>query len=808
MISRFDVSNAFSRIFSDLKYSLIIMAAMSFGIGVALFLFSQVYARNYAVLPFKDSERLVYISRLEQDFVRTNGGLHNYDVNYFEKRQTSLNDFAAYENRSFTLSTTTVTKQVRGVATSSSFFKVTGIQPLMGRYILSSDDVEGTGSVAVIGYDLWKEVFQGSETAVGSLIKIDGLPITVVGVMPKGFEFPLNHGLWLSYRPPNLATPDGEGWNSVIGKLKDGVSLANAKEEFKNLASGIQSDFPQLYAEKSVAVHYYAKAFVANTLLLIKMMSVAALAILAMSLLSVVSLIVVRMLENSKQIAIKNAIGIPRNRIVVGPLLESFVLCALSCILAVYVSQIALMLSAGYIIGGSDPFWWSLVPIGKIWLAAILASTLAWLLTGLLPTYLAFKKLNLSALSGGKKGGVGGKIGPLMSVFVSLQVSCAFVLMVFTGVCIASFYKVIKADYGVNPRNFLTAWVQPAASLYPDLKNRIQYFQKLSQESMTLSDVKDVAFASALPGSLSYLSTYNGLDNDLSVNGASPQVIEIPISANFFSVFDVPLVEGRAFIAADDESSNQVVIVTKKIAKRISPNSSAVGKRLHLNPERNGPILTIVGVVPDLIYGSPVSFGVQFDNIYRPMTQVMPAWSGMVLAVKTKDNPYNLVQDLNQIARRVDPQVALTGVESYQDGLEANGWEFIALIYNFMPAAVLAFIMSAFGTYAIAARIVFQRTNDIGVMKAIGISDLNITKMLMFDMAKKLVVGLLFGAILFAAFIPNIISQLLVLEYGTLALIAMFVALALSVVFSVASYLPLAMIGRMNAITAINNSCG
>jgi predicted permease len=807
MITLFDLKNTLARLAKDKRYSLTILFSMSLGLGVFLFLFSQVYVRNYSTLPFTGGELIVYGSRFENDLARLDGALSDYDIHSLMKKQNVLDDMVAVERRKLTLSTTSFTEQVTGAATSSNMFKIADVPPILGRVFQASDDVQGAPPVLIIGYGIWERLFQKQNDLIGKVINVDGIPTAIVGVMPQGFRFPRSHDVWLSNMSLDLPGPNVNGWSSIIGKLKQGVSLEQADDAVKQIAKEIATEYPQEYSGKSMALQHYTKAFVQPTALLVSIMSIVAFSVLLMSLFSVVSLIIVKMIENTKEAAIKNALGIPFFRVIAGPLLESFILCALAGFLGLFLCYLGQKVAGSYVSSPSDAFWWEMKIGMHVILAAFLFSLVAWFFTGILPIYLALRKPSLSQLAGGRKGGGGNKAGPIMNSFVSLQVSCVFLLMVFTGICLYSLYKIANADYGVKTDGYTTAWVQPAASIYPELKNRIDYFQKLEQQMMQLPDVEKIAFAGALPGTDSYSSSYNSLETNLSNNGIYPEVNEIPISENFFDTFNTPLLKGRTFVAADDEAGELVVIISEDIERKISPGGSAVGKKIQLNPEKNGPLLTIVGVAPNLLYGPPISmYGDNLGALYRPMKQVMPSWYGMRLAIKLKSSLQSAEEKLLSAGRNVDPQVALTKLQTYNDFLTQNGNNFRSLAFNFTPATLLAFLMSALGIYAISARTAQQKINDIGVMKALGISDAQINKRFMLNALIKLAIGLVLGAVLFLTFMPNIISKLVVIDYKVLAVDSIVVSLVLTAVVLIASYIPLLKAHKLTPQEAINRS--
>ena len=805
MLTQFDIKNIIYRLARDKKYSLTILLSMSLGLGVFLFLFSQIYVRNYKTLPFTDGDRIVYGSRFESGLARLDGGLSDHDLNAIIKRQNVLDDLAAFERRRLTLSTSTFTEQIRGVATSSNIFKLAGVQPIAGRAIQSSDDESSAPPVVVIGYDIWERLFQKQIDLIGKVISVDGIPTAVVGVMPKGFKFPDNYDAWLSNMPHDLPGPNVNGWSSVVGKLKTGINLNQANDVFKQIAKDIELEYPREYSGKSIALQNYTKAFAKPISVLVSIMTIVALSVLLMSLFSVASLIIVKMIENTKEAAIKNALGIPFYRVIAGPLFESFILCALAGFLGVLLCYAGLKFAGSYVTIGSAPFWWEMKIDTHTIVAGLLYALTAWFTTGILPVYLALRRPRLSQLAGGRKGGGGNKVGPLMNSFISLQVSCVFLLMVFTGICLYSLHEVANANYGVKTDGYLTAWVQTPASIYPELNNRIDYFQKLEQQMMQLPGVEKIAFAGALPGVDSYSSTYSSPETNLSNNGSFPEINEIPISENFFDVFDIPLIKGRSFVAADNETAELVVIISEDVEKKVSPGASAIGKKIQINPDKDGPLLTVVGVAPSLLYGPPISiYGANVDALYRPMRQVMPSWYGMRLAIKTKPNSHNAEEQLLSAGRAADPQVALTKLQAYNDFLSQNGSGFRSLAFNFTPATFLAILMSALGIYAISARTTQQKINDIGVMKALGITDAQINRRFMVNAITKLIVGILLGAALLLALIPSIISKLVVIDYKVLVIDGIVVSTVLTVVVLIATFIPLLNAHKLTPQEAIN----
>jgi len=805
MINAFDVTQAAVRLYKDKKYTFVILLAISLGLAISLFLYAQVHTRLFAELPYADGDKIVYASRYERDLQRLDGGLLNYDAHYVQQRQTSLDSTAIIENRTFTIATSSSTQQVWGVATTSGLFQIASEPPLLGRTLLPSDDLPNAASVIVISHTLWNRLFQQDPSVIGREIKVDGVPTVVVGVMNSGFRFPTSHEAWLAYVPPQSADKAAEGWLAIMGKLKPGVSVAQADQEMKRLGKEIEQDNPKTYLGKTIQLQKFTTARAAPVKLITQVMTVVAISVLLMSCFSVTSLVIVRILSNTKEAAIKNALGIPARNIMLLPLLESFFLYAFAGAIGLLLCALAIKYGTNYVVPQWDPFWWRLTFNKSIIQAGLLFVLIAWMITGLVPVLMATNKRFYRQLNSGKKGGAGNQSSKFMNSVVALQVACTFVLMLSTGVAFSSFYNVLHTDYGFDSKNFLVTYIRLPESNYAALADRNSYYEKLTQEFSRVPGVQQVTYTSSRPGGSGYLSMINSTEIDLSQGGSYMQAIEIPIADNYFSTLNTPLLEGRKFTQSDDENSELVVIVSAELAKKLSPNGSAVGKKMQLNPDKDGLLLTIVGVAPDLLYGLPLSFyRIKMETIYRPSKQIMPVWSGMYFIAKTDVAPYSLVDELLTTARQIDAEVALEEPTSMEVALNDNASRFEMLLYNFIPATLIAFIMSALSIYAISARVMLQRTNDIGVMKALGLAEQRITRLFMRDTYIKLGAGLLLGSAFFVMFLPGIMSQLIIMNYWSIAVIALAVTLALTLLVVFASRIPLMKAHQLSPQEAIN----
>lgn len=808
MITSFDIRNSIARLAADHRYTLIVVLSMAMSLAISLFLYAQVYSINYKPLPFAEPDDIVNLGRTENgnEFP---SGLHYFDVNYFASRQRSLDDFCSYYEGPLIVATDRVTERIQTVMTSSNLFRITGIPALIGRTLLSSDDATGAPQVAVLGYEIWERLFDKSDNVIGKRISVEGKPVTIVGVMPEGFKFPRNNDLWVSFMPPADAVPDGEGWNTVIGRLKPRVTIDQAEDEFKVLTKELAEINPQLYKTKSVNLDFFTKANSRYMQLHISLLSVVAVAVLLMGCFSVANLLLVRILEHSKDSLIKVALGLPVWRVATGPLLESLWLCLGAAALGLWLCYLAIGRFGSYVTGQYWPFWWTLEMNPHLLLTGLFFVVLIWLATGIAPVLLALRKPTNSILAGGRKGGIGVQSGPVMNTLVSLQVMCAFILMVFTGLSMAALYMVNQAGYGVATKGFITAEIRMPSASYSAMSDRADYLDKLRQVLYGAGQVKNVAFANALPGQYAYSISYTTADRDLAGADGYPLVMSISASENLLDMLEVELLEGRGFLPSDAEDAQKVAIINKHMADKVWPNTSPIGKQFQASPERDGKMITVIGVMPNIVHGLPVTFDdYGQDFIYSPIKQSLPTWANVRLIAKTRGNPYEVVDTLKEAARKVDPGVALSDVVPYEELLDRNGFTFRAWIYNFFPASVLALIMAALGIYGITARIILQQTTDIGIMRALGATDARITRNYLWRSCKQLFAGLIPGFVILIWLLPQISEHLVAANREGLLLVSLAVALVIAVLVFVASYLPLHATHKITPHEAINWQLG
>lgn len=448
MISLVDLKKFCSVIRHDTGYFFVVILSLSMCLAVSLFLLQQIYTIKYKPLEFDHPERIISITREENGFGYPTGGISYFDFLYYEKAQKSFEFLARYEERLASFETEKVTESIQGAAVNAEIFQIAaGVNPILGRALVADDNIHGSPQVAVIGYDLWQRVFDGAPQVLGKTFTLNGLVYSIVGVMPKGFSFPIHHEVWVNYPMWNMPEASLLGWNTVIGRLKEGVTIEQARLEMKDLAAQLRHDYPVHFKGKDIQVVPYTDAFSGPILSSLRIMLIVSMSILLMGAFSVSNLLIVRMLENKREVTIKTALGLPAWRIATKPLLESFWMCSLAGIMAIVLCFMFIQVAKGFMYN-LGPYWWNLNFDSILIVFALVFVLLMWWVTGFVPVIMALRTPSNAALASGKKGGISGRTGPFMNVLMGVQVVCALVLMVLTGLSVDALVRSVNADYG------------------------------------------------------------------------------------------------------------------------------------------------------------------------------------------------------------------------------------------------------------------------------------------------------------------------------------------------------------------------
>lgn len=747
-------------------FTLTAVLTLAFGIGAATAIFSIVEGVLLRPLPFADPERLAALGDT------TEGSLWGGDifvsppeVGAYERDAHGFSSLGGYMQDGFELSGVGEPAKLNGARMTASVFPTLGVQPLMGRTFTRQED-EGRRQVAVISYQMWHSRMNGDAQVLGKTILLDRKPYEIIGVMPREFEFPLTPGqlnrteLWIpsSFTPSDLVQ-NGTWYYKMIGRLKQGVSVAQAQADAERVAELTTKTFPPAMASLRVhaKVEQLSEKTVAASRPLVKTLFLAVSVVLLMACANLAGLLLVRVIRRRREIAVRLALGANGAAVLRQSLMEAMLLSVGGGLLGLAFASAALRIGTRFL-PESLPRVSSIGLDWKVVSFAIAIAAMTGLACGLLPAYAASRTgVNDALKEGGRSASAGGH-GRLRSILVVGQLVVAMVLLTASGLLLRSYDKLRNVDLGFRTDHLLTAFFSLPGHQYSTQSSVDAFDTALMERLSQLPGVQAAGVTNLLPaaGQESYGAIY--AEGYVSPKGS-------PLSAawrgqvmgQYFSAMGIPLLRGRDLNAADTSSSPLVVIVNRKFAEHYWPGQDPIGKRIHIGlKESPCPWMTVVGEIGDIKQKSADKDIT--EQMYQPMSQFkeglgqfappeMVDGNGGTIAIRSNLPPEQMANTLGAVVRSLDPQLPLTHVES-MDKIVAEGQASrrfnTVVISSFAAAAVL---LSLLGIYSVIAFSAALRTQEMAIRLALGSQRANVMQLVLVSGAKLGLSGCTIGAI-------------------------------------------------------------
>jgi predicted permease len=723
--------------------------AIAVAIAIGAMFFEGIAAVLYSTLPFEEGDRVVAIhlaTNNPMDAERR--ALHAFGR--WRQDITSVQALSAFRNSVQNLAIGhAVPDPVRVAAITASGFHVPRVPPMLGRYIVADDESAAAADVLVIGYDAWQRRFHGDPTVVGRVVTLDGRPHTLVGVMPEGFRFPVDHEYWTALRDdPSTYGPLQGPEIFMFGRLSPDASIASAQVELSAVSERMRSAAPEEYRRLRPRVLPYTREHVdvndPRLAWLLWMVQVLVSGLLIVVAVNLAILVYARTVARFGEIAIRSALGASRGRILAQLFMEAFALAALGAAVGLFVAQAALTwLTATIKSVERIPFWIDLNVSPATVLYGLALAAVAAAITGVVPGMKATSRAPHNSLRE-LTAASAPRLGRVWTSLVVAQVAIAVMVLPLALFTVWEVVRMEMAGPGFPADQIVIAKLRlnETRSLVPS--ELIARLQSLRGATAVTYSTGVPGYEAGSPVEVEPTAGFMPVDAD---GEANVNLVDLQM----FSAYGATLVSGRQFTASDLGRASSVAIVNQAFLRQFVGNRNPLGLRFRYSrAPQSGESVTwyeIVGVIDDLPrFPSAPGAGEGTATVYHPAT--LAQLKSLVIAVRFANGlPSDAMARIREVAASVDPALALRSIEPLSDFYQRNRalWQFIAWALAILTSSVVA--LSAAGIYALTSFTVTQRTREIGIRIALGAPAKRLLAHIFGRTIRQLSAGVIAGAI-------------------------------------------------------------
>ncbi|MEZ8273223.1 ABC transporter permease [Vibrio splendidus] len=781
-------------------FTLLIMAC---GLGLCIYMYSLINTLAFKPLPFEDGKRMVMISPSINDVRLGDSPLNYLDYQAIKIKSQTLEDIGFYYGD--VLNVNIDGKAIRYVAirAKENFFNFTDTTPSFGRLFNNLDIIEGANPVAIIGHELWQTSLGGRTDILGQTLLINGVQTEVIGVMPEKYEFPMNNQIWLpSQIDESQVTEQNSPEIFAFAKLVPGSTLEDADIELKRIMRQQALIYPELNNGRSAFVITFMDSFVGeDSKPIFVVMLAGVFFVLLLACCNVGNLLLARASERSKESAIRRAHGAPTFRLIFQMMMESTLICVLGGILGILLAGWGLSLTNHLIssmVPDKPPFWWQLGLDLPIILKAAALILVVSLLTGSLPAWKMTHSNITEVLRDGTRGAQSRRGGKISRALVIFEVLLSCVVLSLGALLTSIVYEAKQIDYGIDTTNVYTSKVsfpdhydqQALVSFYRSLQNGIE---------VDSTSIKS-GIMTKLPGEFT-LTKKLLLEGQTAIKEEQnllPRANSIGVLPGTLSLLNVRLEQGTFLSDSDDLNSRKVVVITRSFAERYWPGQdNVIGKKLRWSDSDQW--FTVTGVVSHVIQGRPFGHSKHMPSVYHSLLQQPKPH---VSIVTYNPNKTNMRFEIEQAVSDLDNGLSVYQPKTLANLVERNtaGLTYIAIIFNIF--GFTAVLLAGSGIYGVMAKTIEQRSQEIGIRRAMGATEGDIIQMLLKQGGIQLIIGLvLSGPIVFIA------SPMILRVIGNSAISPHFIfsviSIGITIVVGLATLIPALRAIKKNPIAAL-----
>jgi putative ABC transport system permease protein len=737
--------------------SLVCIIALALGIGANAAIFSMAEAFLLHPVPFENADR--YVALLDKHAQNEGGGFSSVDLvaiapaTYFDwkKQAKSFDQITAYSWDEVNLTGNSEPQKIQAFHVPANFFETIGVQPAMGRAFLPDEEEAGKEQEIILGHALWEQRYASDPNILGKNIKVGGKAFTVVGVMKKGFDYPMPAEAWL---PMAFDTKDrgrrDVRWLFPIGRLAPGVSFEQATAEMQGISQQQADAYPDTNRGFRIAptlLRNYMTSDLTKQYMILLLGAVGFVLLIACA--NVANVQFARVTGRVGEFAIRSAMGGSRWQIVRQLLVESILLSLGGAILGLFFAQWNIDMILAHMPADVAKFvagWKTIRLDTNAFLFAIGISVASGILSGIAPSLFSSQTNVAGTL---KEGGRGTSVGRgrhrMRAALVIGEVTLALVLLVGSGLLVRSFQGLLNVNEGYSPSTLLTMNMALPETQYGTEAQRLNFHEQLRERVSEIPGIQETAIVTHVPYADGGYIDPQGFSVDgmpLTQRNETRDAIIETASPSYFHVMDIGLRDGRYLTDSDGATAPKVAVVSASLVRKYFNGENPIGHKIKVGKENSeNPWLTVVGVVGDLHY-SWISRE-EVPTVYRAARQSPPHYTTLVL--RTTGDPLKFVSTVRTKIAAIDPNLPMYNIKS-MDKVITDGIIGIAYIAVMMTVlGVIALALACVGIFGVMSYSVSERTHEIGIRMSQGAQTKDILALVLNGGMRMTLLGLAIG---------------------------------------------------------------